>query len=212
MRALIGERAASIPYFRITKKELIAIHPPTDETDSEKKSPLPCHGPAILRWVGYYDLDYASYLIGMNRGIELLAASPPDNLRASGYFARAGEGSRRRQRTLSAQTLSANAGVAWRENEGIARQRLALTALAMESFRNETGRLPKGLDELGPKHLDEVPEDPFSGLDLEYRRTEMGYVIYSVGRDREDNGSLEQSDKKQSDDKQSYDITFTVER
>lgn len=49
-------------------------------------------------------------------------------------------------------------------------------------------------------------------MDLAYRRTDKGYVIYSVGRDREDNGGLEEADKKQSDDKQSYDITFTVER
>lgn len=82
----------------------------------------------------------------------------------------------------------------------------------MESFRNESGRLPETLEELAPKYFEKVPEDPFTGMDLAYRRTDKGYVIYSVGRDREDNGGLEEADKKQSDDKQSYDITFTVER
>ena len=99
-----------------------------------------------------------------------------------------------------------------RENEGIAHQRLALTALAVESFRNETRRLPEYLEELAPKYFEEVPEDPFTGSELKYRRTEKGYVVYSVGPDRQDNGGLEKADKKQSGDKRSYDITFTVER
>jgi hypothetical protein len=211
-RALIGERAMTIPYFRITKDELARIRPPTEGSDPEDNSPVPCYGPAILRWIGYYDLDYGSYLIGMNKGIALLSNAPPNNLRASGYFARAGEGSWQRQRTMSAQALSAYSGAAWRENEDVAHQRLAFTALAVESFRNATGRLPKELEELVPKYFEEVPEDPFTGLELQYLSKESGYVLYSVGPDRQDDDGLEKADKNQSDDKQSYDITFIVER
>lgn len=210
--ALIGERAITIPYFRITKDELARIRPPTDGSDPAKTSPVPCYGPAILRWIGYYELDYGSYLIGMNKGIALLSNAPPDNLMASGYFARAGEGSWQRKRTTSAQTLSAYSGAAWRENEGVAHQRLAFTAIAVESFRNAIGRLSKELEELVPKYFEEVPEDPFTGLELEYLPKTSGYVLYSVGPDRQDDGGLEKVDKKESDDKQSYDITFTVER
>jgi len=205
-QAMIGERARTLPYFRITKDELAKIRPPTDESDPAKNSPVPCYGPTILRWIGYYELDYGSYLIGMSKGIALLSDPAPENLRASGYFARVGEGSKLRHRTLSAQTLSACASAVLRENDVVANQRLALTALALESFRNTNGRLPEQLDELVSKFLEEIPEDPFLGVELEYRRTEKGYLIYSVGRDREDNGGLEQSDKK------SCDITFTVER
>ena len=39
-----------------------------------------------------------------------------------------------------------------------------------------------------------------------------GYVSYSVGPKHAHNGGLEKADKKESDDRQSYDITFTVER
>jgi hypothetical protein len=122
------------------------------------------------------------------------------------------EESTKRRRTLSGLTHSNYSGLARLENEALAQQYLALVALALEGFRNEAERLPENLDELVPKFIEEVPEDPFTGMDLEYRRTEKGYVIYSVGRDREDNGGLEQTDKKQSEDKQSYDITFTVDR
>jgi len=211
VHGLIGDRAMTIPYFRMTRAEADKIRPPGGD-ESRKDSPLPYNGPAILRLIGYYELDYGSYLIGMNKALVLLSNSPPENLRASGYLFRAGEGSKKRQRPLSAQVFSGYAGLVWRKNESIARQRLALTALAIENFRNENGRLPEDLDELVPRFLVEVSEDPFVGIELEYRRTEKGYVIYSVGRDREDNDGLEQSDKKQSDDKKSFDITFTVDR
>ena len=210
--ALIGERAMTIPYFRMVKSEALRLNPPQDQDDTKQDSPLPCHGPAILRLIGYYELDYGSYLIGMNKAIALLSNAPPDNFSASGYLARVGKESTKRRRTLSGQAMSAYASVPFHEAEAIAHQRIVLLALAVESFRNETGRLPEKLEELVPKFVEEVPEDPFTGLDLEYRRTKKDYLIYSVGRDREDNGGSEKSDKKLSDDKQSYDITFTVDR
>ncbi len=209
---LIGDRSGTIPYFTISREELARMRPSPEVADREKYSPLPCYGPAILRWIGYYELDYCSYLIGMNKALTVLSNPPPLNLKASGYFARAGEDSKSRQRTLSAQTLSGYANVASRANEAVAQQRITLTALALESFQNEHGKLPEKLEELVPHFLKEVPEDPFTGLDLEYRRTAKGYVIYSVGPDRKDNGGLEKANKEQSADRKAYDITFIVER
>jgi len=211
-RALIGERAMTIPYFRMSRAEAYRINPPKDEEDSRKNSPWPYNGPAILRLIGYYELDFGSYLIGMNKGIAALSNAPPDNLRAGGYFARIGEESTKRRRSLSGHFLSLYASVAQRENEGVARQRLALAALAVESFRNESSRLPETLEELTPKYFQQIPEDPFTGMELKYRRMDKGYITYSVGSDLEDNNGLEKADKKESDDRQSYDITFTVER
>jgi len=211
-RALIGERAMTIPYFRMTRAEAAKINPPKNGDNSLKDSLAPYNGPVILKLIGYYELDYGSYLIAMNKAIALLSNSPPDNLRASRYLGHVGEASTERQRTLSSLLLSAYTGVPRRENEGIANQRLALMALAVESFRNETGRPPKRLDELTPKFFAKVPQDPFTGFELKYRRTEKGYVVYSVGPDQQDHGGLEISSKKDSFDKKSYDITFTVER
>jgi len=210
--ALIGERAMIIPYFRMTSAEYAKINPPKEGEEPKKNSPLPCHGSAILRLIGYYELDYGTFLIGMSKAIAAASNTPPDNLRVNGYFARVGEDSTKRHRTLSGLVFSGYASVTRRENEGIAHQRLALVAPAVESFRNDNGRLPQMLDELRPKYIEELPEDPFTGLNLKYERKEMGYAIYSAGPDREDDGGLERADKKQSEDGKSYDITFIVER
>lgn len=210
--AFIGERAMMNPYFRMSRADYAQLNPPKEGEEVKTDTPLPCHGPAILRLVGYYELDYGSFLIGMNKAIALSSNAAPENLRARGYFARVGEESTKRRRTISGQVFSSYANSFASENKALAHQRLALTALAIERFRNDNASLPESLDDLVPKYSDETPEDPFTGWDLEFRRTEKGYVIYSFGPDREDDGGLEKADKKQSDDKKSYDITFTVDR
>ena len=58
----------------------------------------------------------------------------------------------------------------------------------------------------------ETRADPFDGHSLRYKRLEMGYVIYSIGEDGEDNGGRERPVNIKSTDKTHYDITFTVER
>jgi hypothetical protein len=60
----------------------------------------------------------------------------------------------------------------------------AQVALAAERFRRERGRWPETLAELVPRYLDRVPEDPFDGAPLRYRRTAEGVKVFSVGPDR----------------------------
>jgi hypothetical protein len=45
---------------------------------------------------------------------------------------------------------------------------------------------------------------------LRYKRLATGYVVYSVGMDREDNGGKEKQPGDKSD--AGYDLTFTVTR
>ncbi len=66
----------------------------------------------------------------------------------------------------------------------------AQAALAAERFRREHGRWPETLAELVPKYLDRVPEDPFAGAPLGYRRTADGVKIYSVGPDHQEDPDL----------------------
>ena len=89
--------------------------------------------------------------------------------------------------------------------------RLATTALAIERFRRERGRLPGEPKELTPQFLDAVPTDPFDGAPLRYRLLDRGYMIYSVDADGHDGGGREPPERKESGDKTSYDITFIVE-
>ncbi|MGE5293514.1 MAG: hypothetical protein ACM3VT_01665 [Solirubrobacterales bacterium] len=68
---------------------------------------------------------------------------------------------------------------------------LARIALAVERYRLAKGKLPEQLTDLVPAYLDEVPIDPLDGQPLRYRRTEPGYVVYSIGEDAKDNGGKE---------------------
>ncbi len=90
---------------------------------------------------------------------------------------------------------------------GQARMDLARTALAIERCRLATGKVPERLDDLVPKYLEQVPIDPFDGRPIRYRRTEPGYVLYSVKEDGEDNGGKEQHEV---DKGKPYDQCFIV--
>jgi tRNA A-37 threonylcarbamoyl transferase component Bud32 len=65
--------------------------------------------------------------------------------------------------------------------------RSALAALAAERHRLAHGDWPRNLGDLVPQYLKQVPEDPYTGQPLRFRRLTDGAVIYSVGSDRVDN-------------------------
>jgi hypothetical protein len=86
---------------------------------------------------------------------------------------------------------------------------LARTALAIERFRLATGEIPEQLADLVPAYLAQVPIDPFDGQPIRYRRTDPGYVLYSVMEDGQDNGGVERDDVGKG---QPYDLCFIVTR
>jgi hypothetical protein len=65
--------------------------------------------------------------------------------------------------------------------------RSEIAALAAERYRRLHGEWPQSLVQLTPDLLAAVPDDPFTGGPLLYRRLPDGVVIYSVGQDGEDN-------------------------
>ena len=68
--------------------------------------------------------------------------------------------------------------------------RLLQLELAIQAWRSTYNELPDSLNDLIPQYLDEIPLDPFSeaGSLLQYRRSEDGYVLYSVGYNGTDDG------------------------
>jgi hypothetical protein len=68
------------------------------------------------------------------------------------------------------------------------------TALAVERYRLAHNAQPETLQMLVPTYLDSVPTDPFDGKPIRYRRTEPGYVVYSVWHDGRDNGGVRRGD------------------
>lgn len=61
------------------------------------------------------------------------------------------------------------------------------TVIALEVHRNKSSNYPDRLDEL-KGILNEIPNDPFTNEPLKCRRTENGYIVYSVGQNLVDDG------------------------
>ena len=86
---------------------------------------------------------------------------------------------------------------------------LGRIAVAIERYRLATGKLPEQLTDLVPTYMEQVPMDPFDGQPIRYRRTEPGYVLYSIMEDGQDNGGKEREDVGKGEP---YDLCFIVTR
>jgi len=53
----------------------------------------------------------------------------------------------------------------------------AITALAVQQYRLEKGRLPDTLTDLVPEYLDSIPRDPFIDAPLKYKKTPTTFTI-----------------------------------
>ncbi len=64
-----------------------------------------------------------------------------------------------------------------------------ITVLAILRYKKDAGQFPETLDVLVAKdYLRSVPRDPYSGNSLIYKLTDVGFKLYSVGKDFTDNG------------------------
>jgi hypothetical protein len=95
------------------------------------------------------------------------------------------------------------------ETQQMAWIEVAKTALALERYGLAHASLPETLSQLVPDYLAVVPEDPFDGAPLRYKRTDQGFVVYSVGEDGKDDGGKVEPQKRQGE---TYDLVFSVER
>lgn len=83
-----------------------------------------------------------------------------------------------------------------------------ITALAAERFRQKHGRWPNQLDELVKDGLlKSLSVDPFDGKPLRWKVTDQGRLVYSVGKDRIDNGGNFDPAKFNQD---GYDMVFRL--
>lgn len=82
----------------------------------------------------------------------------------------------------------------------------------MERYRLVHGSLPEAIDSLVPEHFASVPEDPLDGMPLRYKRLDRGYVIYSVGEDRRDNGGKPRPPEDGERHYETWDVVFQVQR
>jgi len=52
------------------------------------------------------------------------------------------------------------------------------------------GNYPEKLSELAPVFLKKLPQDPFGAGPFCYRRTDTGYLLYSINANRVDDGGI----------------------
>ncbi|MFN0066118.1 MAG: hypothetical protein ACKVYV_00635, partial [Limisphaerales bacterium] len=71
---------------------------------------------------------------------------------------------------------------------------LSIAAIAAARFRLAKGEWPGNLEDLVPDFLPAVPRDPMDGENLRLRPTRQGPMIYSVGRDGQDQGGNPRGD------------------
>lgn len=67
---------------------------------------------------------------------------------------------------------------------------LSIASLGLAAYHAEKGEYPDALDKLSPKYLHAVPLDPFTDKPMQYKRTDKGYLLYSVGPNMKDDGGV----------------------
>lgn len=100
-----------------------------------------------------------------------------------------------------------------KEDQLIAEAAIMRGALALRAYQIEHGQYPDSLAQLRSAGGWEIPEDPFSGKELIYRRQGQGYILYSVGQNFKDDGGLNFQDARQKKPPQvDYDIAIKMTR
>ncbi|MFN0018948.1 MAG: hypothetical protein ACKVP0_11860 [Pirellulaceae bacterium] len=69
-----------------------------------------------------------------------------------------------------------------------AKRHLLAADLAIRTFQQDAGILPRSLEDLTPKYLPVPPLDPYSGEPLRYKPSGNSFLLYSIGPDLQDNG------------------------
>lgn len=80
------------------------------------------------------------------------------------------------------------------------RTQLSYCAFALAAWKDVYGIYPEKTGQLVPDFLKTVPMDLFTGESLTYRRTETGYLLYSVGPNLQDDGGLRVTETDEADD------------
>jgi type II secretory pathway pseudopilin PulG len=211
--ALAGERAMMAPVFRLSWEEIQSSSHNAEQADQPRKPHRYLGKPSFLLWLsGFLERDLNFFLQTMEKSISFAELAPPRSLEITNWFETVEVVTDKRYFFLTGILLPPISRSVQREASTQAQIRLATTALAIDRFRLDRGRLPADLKELMPQFLQEIPKDPFDGASLRYKSLARGYVIYSVDTDGHDDGGREPPEYKKPSDTNSYDITFTVER
>lgn len=148
---------------------------------------------SILLRVFLMPQDFAAYRRLMESYQEA-AAKPYDPGAAQAASSAASEG------LLTSILLPAFSRFLEQSNIAVSVYAEAQAAVALTRYRLEHGEFPRSLNALVPKHLDDVPVDPFDGKTLRFVVKPDKCLIYSVGPDGKDDGGSPYDEKAQTGD------------
>jgi hypothetical protein len=204
IRAFVGDRCEGLGIFKMTAAQISHLL----DMVSNRPRPLGALKITLCRFAGLADMDAIIYLDLMNDYIKALKL-PPEQRQEAADAAYARYDKTSRIHVISHGIMPAFSNCTIIDLRITAQLRTARAGLAVQRYRLAVGKLPESLGDLMPTYLDAVPKDPFDGKELRYKKLETGFVVYSIGKDGNDDGGKERprfvSDVP-------VDVTFIVQR
>jgi len=139
---------------------------------------------ALLYLPGAVTNNRGALLEHMNKLVEITRLPPEEQAERMEEL----EKSLRKEPLLVRELFPAAEKVVEAERRTRALLRCAAAGLAAERYRRKHGRWPDRLDDLKDEFLREVPRDPYDNKALRYRKDGDGVIIYSIWKDRQDDG------------------------
>ncbi|MHC4110392.1 MAG: hypothetical protein ACYSUY_04910 [Planctomycetota bacterium] len=202
-RAFVGERCAGLSIFKMPATQIPRV------IDGGSSS-LAVAAIALCKFSGLADMDASIYLDLMNDYIKTFQLPTQQRQEAADAVdARFDKISK--IHVLLHIMMPALSRCTTIDIRAIAQLHTAQVGLAIQRYRLAAGKLPESLAELIPTYLDVVPNDPFDGKELRYKKLETGFVVYSIGKDGSDDGGKEKP-RKRTGPPATWDVTFTVQR
>jgi hypothetical protein len=165
----------------------------------------------FLKLTGFFDRDYCFYLETMAENLRIARLPALEKLDAATKLGNRVEQETSHHNYLISSLILPAFNRAYVRQIGLdASINIVQTVLAIERYRlAHQNQLPDKLSDLVPSCLDTVPVDPFDGQPLRYKKLTKGYMVYSIGEDRKDDGGVYAYRPKPG---APLDITFVVER
>ena len=204
MRGFVGERCMVIQALRNPGSTGLGFAPVIAQ---EGPSLLQLHA---ARAVGMIDRLLVQYIDYVDRFLAALRLPPEQRLEAVRPLEREHEEMRQAHPALT-WIMPALHRFLRNDLTHLTKLKVASTALAVERYRLANGRLPAELGDLVPRYLKQIPVDPYNGASLKYERHNLGFVVYSIGKDGVDDGGTERARKPRGQEEPNYDLTFIVE-
>ena len=206
IRAFVGERCMGISILKMPAAKIL----PLLSIESNRPHPLGALKITLYRFAGLADMGAAIYLDLMSDYIKAIQLPSPQRQEAADAVdARFEKISR--IHILVHVIMPALSRCTTIDLRIAAQLRSARAGLAVQRYRLAANKLPDTLTELVPTYLDAVPEDPFDGKELRYKKLETGFVVYSIGEDGSDDGGKEKP-RKRTDSDVPVDVTFIIQR